>query len=76
MHGFDTSIAFYGEDTNIARRAHVFGKVKFMPSFIMETSGRRLAGQGAFYTAVIYITNFLSEVLLHKPVSKGYQDIR
>ncbi len=76
MHGFDTSIAFYGEDTNIARRAHAFGKVKFMPSFVMATSGRRLAGQGALSTALVYMANFLSEVLFHKPVNKEYQDIR
>ncbi len=29
MNGFDTSISFYGEDTNIGRRAHMFGKVVF-----------------------------------------------
>jgi len=27
--GFDTSIAFYGEDTDIARRLHQIGKTKF-----------------------------------------------
>ena len=28
--GFDTAIAFYGEDTNIARRLYASGKVKFL----------------------------------------------
>ena len=34
MGEFDTSIEFYGEDVNIARRAHQFGKVKFKRDFI------------------------------------------
>ncbi len=76
MNGFDASISFYGEDTNIARRAHMFGKVKFKPSFFMYTSGRRLSGQGLFKTSFLYAANFLSEVVLHKPVTKEYKDIR
>lgn len=76
MGGFDTSIAFYGEDTNVARRAHAFGKVKFKPGFAMYTSGRRLSGQGIFKIAVVYILNFLSEVLIRRPVTKKYTDIR
>lgn len=76
MNGFDTTIEFYGEDTNIARRAHKFGKVKFKPGFIMYTSGRRLTGQGVFKTATAYMLNYLSEAFLHKPVTKKYTDIR
>ena len=76
MNGFDTSIAFYGEDTNIARRASKHGKVKFAPSFRMYTSGRRLTGQGLFKTGRLYVTNFLSEVMLKKPSHKDYVDIR
>jgi glycosyltransferase involved in cell wall biosynthesis len=76
MNGFDTTIAFYGEDTNIARRASKHGKVKFKPSFVMYTSGRRLSGQGIFKTAFIYMGNFISEALLKKPLHKEYKDIR
>ncbi|MBI2610145.1 glycosyltransferase family 2 protein [Candidatus Giovannonibacteria bacterium] len=76
MHGFDTSIAFYGEDTNIARRASKFGKVKFLPKFFIYTSGRRFHGQGFFKTAVIYTANFFSEAIIHKPITKKYKDIR
>jgi glycosyltransferase involved in cell wall biosynthesis len=76
MNGFDTSIAFYGEDTNIARRASKFGKSKFKTSFYMHTSGRRLAGQGVLATAFVYLKNFLSEALLHRPVTQNYTDIR
>ncbi len=76
MNGYDTTIEFYGEDTNIARRAHEFGKVKFMLSHVMYTSGRRLAKQGIFSTFYQYLSNFFSEVFLHKPVTKGYKDLR
>lgn len=76
MSGFDTTIEFYGEDTNIARRAHEFGKVKFKPNFIMYTSGRRLTGQGVFSTATAYIFSYISEAFFHKTVNKEYKDIR
>ncbi len=76
MNGFDTSISFYGEDTNIARRARAFGKVKFRPDFVMYTSGRRLAGQGLFKTSFLYAANFISEALFHRPVTQEYKDIR
>ena len=76
MKGFDTGISFYGEDTNLARRAHEFGKVKFKIGFVMHTSGRRFSGQGLISTAYLYVLNFFSEVLWHKSVSKEYKDIR
>lgn len=76
MNGFDTSIEFYGEDTNIARRAHVFGTVKFSLRFFMPTSGRRLSGQGLARTGALYVFNFISEAFFKKPVTKKYTDIR
>ncbi|OGF26935.1 hypothetical protein A2477_04190 [Candidatus Falkowbacteria bacterium RIFOXYC2_FULL_47_12] len=76
MNGFDTSIEFYGEDTDIARRAHWFGRVKFSLRFVMPASGRRLTGQGIVYTGIIYVLNFISEVLFKKPVTKKYSDVR
>ncbi|MCK9351433.1 MAG: glycosyltransferase family A protein [Candidatus Paceibacterota bacterium] len=76
MNGFDTTIEFYGEDTNIARRAHQFGYVKFKPNFIMYTSGRRLTGQGVCSTTTAYMLNYISEAFFHKPATKEYTDIR
>lgn len=76
MGGFDTSIEFYGEDTNIARRAHQFGKVKFKPNFFIYMSGRRLKDQGIYKTAFLYISNFLSEIIYKKPMTKEYKDFR
>lgn len=74
--GFNTGIAFYGDDTDTARRLHKIGKVKFKQSFIIYTSGRRFEGQGFFKTGVLYAANYLSEVLLRRPVTKRYKDFR
>jgi glycosyltransferase involved in cell wall biosynthesis len=74
--GFDTEIAFYGEDTNIARRLSKAGKVKFMLRLPMRTSSRRLRAEGMAATAGKYVANFVSEVVLKRPVTQGYRDIR
>lgn len=74
--GFDTSIAFYGEDTNIARRLAGAGRVRFLLGLSMPTSSRRLAAEGVMATAATYMANFMSEVVLKRPVTRGYRDIR
>jgi glycosyltransferase involved in cell wall biosynthesis len=74
--GFDENISFYGEDTDIARRLSKVGKVKFIPSLYMYTSPRRLRGEGLVKTAIKYIINFVSVVLLKRPVTGEYKDIR
>ena len=76
MNGFDESIEFYGEDTDIARRARRFGQVKFSSRLVMPTSGRRLIGQGILRAGFLYVANFVSEVLLKRPVTKKYIDVR
>lgn len=76
MNGFDTSIEFYGEDANIARRAYEFGKVKFDLDHFIYTSQRRFVSQGVPDTVKEYGLNFLSEVFLHKPFSNEYKDFR
>ncbi|MDD4287921.1 MAG: glycosyltransferase family A protein [Candidatus Peribacteraceae bacterium] len=74
--GFDTTISFFGEDTNIARRLKKNGPVRFKRQFFIYSSGRRLAGEGILKTAGTYVLNFLSEVLLHRPLTQKYTDIR
>ncbi|MGA9855569.1 MAG: glycosyltransferase [Gammaproteobacteria bacterium] len=74
--GFDTNIEFYGEDTNIARRLSAVGKVKFSMRLPMPTSSRRLHAEGLWGTALKYVANFLSEVVLKRPVTRSYRDIR
>lgn len=74
--GFDTSIAFYGEDTDIARRLHQLGKTKFNFDLVMQTSGRRFAGEGTLATGARYLANYASIMITKKPSIKKYTDIR
>lgn len=74
--GFDESIAFYGEDTNIARRLAEIGKVVFDLKLEMPTSARRFAAEGMWRTAFAYASSFVSEVVLKRPVIERYRDIR
>jgi ATP-dependent Clp protease ATP-binding subunit ClpA len=73
--GIDTSIAFYGDDTNLGRRLSKVGRVRFCTRFVCYTSGRRLT-HGFLSTSLKYILNYLSEAFLHRPVTKRYDDIR
>jgi len=52
--GFDTSITFYGEDTDVARRISRVGTVKWTFKLPMYTSGRRLAHDGVMRTGIRY----------------------
>jgi glycosyltransferase involved in cell wall biosynthesis len=74
--GFDTSISFYGEDTNIARRLSAAGRVVFDGAVVMQTSARRLRAEGFVTTALRYVVNFASEAMLKRPVTSQYRDIR
>ena len=76
MGGFDRTIEFYGEDTDIARRLSAHGKVKFLPAFAMPTSGRRLAAEGFFRIGIRYSINYAWVALFKRPFSHRYQDIR
>lgn len=56
--GFNTSIDFYGEDTDIAKRIMKVGEVKFSFLFPISTSGRRLKGEGVIKMGIKYIANY------------------
>jgi hypothetical protein len=74
--GFDTSIAFFGEDTDVAVRLSKVGKVKFTFGLPMKTSGRRLEKEGVFKTASTYTLNFFWVTFRGKPATVDYTDIR
>lgn len=74
--GFDRSIAFYGEDTDIARRLSSVGRVRFTLKLVMQTSARRLKAEGLARTAWTYALNFVSEAVLKRPATSDYRDIR
>ena len=76
IRGFDTTIPFYGEDTDIARRLARVGWVVFDRDLIMPTSARRLHAEGFFVTAIRYAANFATEVVLGRPLTTRYRDIR
>lgn len=70
MEGFDTSLTFYGDDTNIARKLSKVGKVVFRMDFFMYSSSRRFKKQGLIRTNLLYALNYAWEVLFHRPFSK------
>lgn len=74
--GFDETIEFYGEDTDIARRLNRVGKVKFLRKSLVTSSARRMEAEGWVKIGLKYTTNFISEVLLHRPATQKYQDYR
>jgi glycosyltransferase involved in cell wall biosynthesis len=74
--GYDTSIDFYGEDTDIARRIQKVGLVKFNFNFRMYTSSRRFEGEGIFRTGLHYVINHFWVIIFKKPFTKKYSDIR
>lgn len=74
--GFDTSIEFYGEDTDIARRISKVGKVKWSFALPMYASGRRLKHEGTLRTALTYAANYVYTTLRGKPLTVTYTDVR
>lgn len=74
--GFDTSISFYGEDTNIAWRLSKVGKVMFSMKFFIIGSGRRLMDEGVIRTFWRYGVNYIAGALWHTPVTDTHKDIR
>jgi cellulose synthase/poly-beta-1,6-N-acetylglucosamine synthase-like glycosyltransferase len=74
--GYNTGIAFYGEDTDLARRLIRVGKVRFTPRLSLPASGRRLRKEGVFQTGVAYALNGLSVLTRGRPSTQKYTDIR
>ena len=74
--GFDTNLAFYGEDTNLALRLSKVGKAKFAMSFYILGSARRLLKEGLFKTFWVYAVNYCMVALRIGPRTQAYNDIR
>lgn len=68
--GNDRSIAFYGDDTDLARRLHGVGKTVWRNDFNIYTSARRFDEEGLrlYFT---YFLNYWWPVLFHHPFTKG-----
>lgn len=74
--GFNLGIAFYGEDTDIARRLNEVGDVLFTFDLKMFSSARRLKQEGLFTMAARYSVNYLWTIFLKRPYTEQYIDIR
>jgi glycosyltransferase involved in cell wall biosynthesis len=74
--GFDTRIDFYGEDTDIARRLHRVGRVKWTFRLPVFASARRLAAEGVIATGVRYTLNYFWVLFFKRPFTKRSTDIR
>jgi glycosyltransferase involved in cell wall biosynthesis len=74
--GFDTSIEFWGEDTDIAKRISKVGKVKWSFKLPIYVSGRRLKHEGTLRTAFKYAVNYVYTLMWGKPLMTAYTDVR
>lgn len=74
--GYDTSIEFYGDDTDIAMRMSRVGSVHFTRRLRMLTSGRRLAQEGLLRTGFTYALNFFWVTFTGRPITRQFSDIR
>jgi len=74
--GFNLSISFYGEDTDIARRMSTVGNVLFTHDLKMYSSARRLKKEGLFLMAARYTINYIWTTFLKRPFSHDHIDIR
>lgn len=74
--GYNTEVAFFGEDTDFAVRIAQAGQVKLVPKMWVYSSARRFQVEGIVLTTWRYIINYLTVTFFGKPVTKGYQNIR
>ena len=74
--GYDTSIEFYGEDIDIARRLYPMGDIVWTFRLPMYTSGRRIAHEGLITMGLKYGINYLWTIFAGKPFTSTYIDVR
>jgi glycosyltransferase involved in cell wall biosynthesis len=74
--GFDTSIEFHGEDTNLGRRLFAYGHVALAYDCYLFTSARRYKAMGKGTVFRLYVRNFVSELIHHRPKDRAHLDIR
>ena len=74
--GFDTSIEFHGEDTNLARRVAKAGRVRLKQACWVFTSARRYKAMGRAKVFGLYVRNFCAEIFFHRPSDTTHEDVR
>jgi len=74
--GFDTSIEFHGEDTNLGRRLAAIGEVALCHDCYIHTSARRYKAMGRGRVFRLYVRNFWWETIHHRPKDVVHEDVR
>jgi glycosyltransferase involved in cell wall biosynthesis len=74
--GFDQRIEFHGEDTNLGRRLTPIGRVALCHDCWVWTSARRYRAMGKRAVFSLYVRNFWSEILRHRPADERHLDVR
>jgi glycosyltransferase involved in cell wall biosynthesis len=74
--GFDRTIEFHGEDTNIGRRLTAVGRIDVCSECWVWTSARRYRAMGRAAVFGLYVRNFWSEILRHRPADREHLDVR
>jgi glycosyltransferase involved in cell wall biosynthesis len=74
--GFDRTIEFHGEDTNLGRRLTRTGVIELAPECWVWTSARRYRAVGKGKVFSLYVRNFWSEILRHRPADREHLDVR
>jgi glycosyltransferase involved in cell wall biosynthesis len=74
--GFDRSIEFHGEDTNLGRRLTPLGRIAVAGECWIWTSARRYRSMGKRKVFGLYVRNFWSEILRHRPADREHLDVR
>ena len=74
--GFDRTIEFHGEDTNLGRRLTALGPIEMCSECWVWTSARRYRAMGKSRVFGLYVRNFWSEILRHRPADQEHLDVR
>ena len=74
--GFDPTIEFHGEDTNLGRRLTPIGRIVVRGDCWVWTSARRYRAMGKLTVFGLYVRNFWSEILRHRPADRDHLDVR
>ncbi len=74
--GYDTSLTFYGEDTDIAIRLSRVGLVRFSFLIPVKTSARRLLKEGVLRAGTLYTLNIIFMFIRGRPLTRSHQDVR
>ena len=69
-------VVYEAEDTNLGRRLHAIGKVSLFLDCFLYTSARRYVAMGKGAVFRLYVRNFTSELLRHRPRDTTHVDVR